>query len=362
MRYLIYVTFSDIYGVNGFKTQGAFHLMSFSGRLLRSFSRVIFLLALAFAGMWIAFSRPAIWLSQESRKETTMVNSSILKAHVQALCADFFPRDHRHPDNLFRAANYIHAHFRQSGAVVYEHSYEVEGLHYKNILAEYGPDSPSVIIVGAHYDAVTGTPGADDNASGVAGLLELARLLSNTPLSSRVILAAYTLEEPPFFGSSFMGSAVHARVLKEENVEVRLMICFEMIGFFNDAPHSQKYPLPFLKLYYPSTGNFIGIVDHFFSTRAGQMKCWMRRAVDLPVYSINAPKWLPGIDWSDHANFWKQGFPAVMITDTAFYRNDAYHSPLDTPEKLDYERMARVVEGVHGYVAHLAGQTKPIEN
>lgn len=328
--------------------------MAFAGRLTRFIFRIAILLMIMLAGMWIAFSRP-VWLDREHWKESAVVNPSALKQHVERLCADFFPRDHRHPENLFRAAGYIRNQFQQSGAVVYDHSYEVEGLHYRNVMGEYGPESPAVIIVGAHYDAVSGTPGADDNASGVAGLLELARLLSNTSLSSRVILAAYTLEEPPYFASDLMGSAVHARVLKDDKIHVKLMICFEMIGYFSDEPDSQQYPLPFLNLYYPSAGNFIGIVDHFFSTQAWAMKRWMQKTIDLPVYSINAPKWLPGVDWSDHMNFWKQGYPAVMITDTAFYRNDAYHSADDTPEKLDYERMAKVVEGVHSYVAHLAG-------
>jgi Zn-dependent M28 family amino/carboxypeptidase len=327
--------------------------MAVAGRLTRSIFRVAILLLVALAGMWVAFSRP-MWPEREIREESVVVNPSALKQHVEVLCADFFPRDHRHPENLFRAAGYIHRQFKQSGAVVYEHSYEVEGIHYKNIMAEYGPESPSVIIVGAHYDTVTGTPGADDNASGVAGLIELARLLSNAPLSSRVILCAYTLEEPPFFASDLMGSALHARALKDEHVDVKLMICFEMIGYFSDEPGSQQYPLPFLKLYYPSTGNFIGIVDQFFSTQAWRMKRWMRKTSGLPIYSINAPKWLPGVDWSDHRNFWNQGYPAVMITDTAFYRNKSYHLANDTTDRLDYDRMAKVVEGVHSYVLHLA--------
>jgi hypothetical protein len=178
--------------------------------------------------------------------------------------------------------------------------------------------------------------------------------LRNLSFSSRVILAAYTLEEPPFFGTDIMGSALHARSLKEQGADVRLMICLEMIGCFTDEPGSQKFPLPFLSLYYPTTGNFIGIVDKLFSTQAGRMKRWMRSATDLPVYSINAPAWVPGVDWSDHSSFWKQGYPAVMVTDTAFYRYDAYHTAADTPDRLDYAAMAKVVQGVYGYVMKLA--------
>lgn len=331
--------------------------MSLSGRLIRSLIRIAVLLAIAFAGMWIAVSRP-ILPDRLHRKDFAMVDPSRLKQHVKILSSDFAPRDFRHPEKLELTAVYIRKIFQQSGGEVYEHSYEVEGIPYKNVIAEYGPDSPSAIVIGAHYDAVVGTPGADDNASGVAGVLELARLFSTVSFSSKVILAAYTLEEPPFFASNLMGSAVHARALIDENVDVKLMICFEMIGYFSDTPGSQHFPIPFLKLYYPSAGNFITVVDHLFSTQAGRMKRWMQKSIDLPIYSINAPKWFPGIDWSDHKNFWDQGYPAIMITDTAFYRNEAYHSASDTSDRLDYERMAKVVQGVYTYVLHLAEGTE----
>ena len=328
--------------------------MTLLGRLIRSLFRIIVLLVMALALMWLAFSRPTV-TEREHRKDFVMANPSLLKQHVNILCSKFSPRDFHHQENLYLTAAYIFEQFKLSGADVYEHTYEVDGAGYKNVIAEYGPESPSVIIIGAHYDAVTGTPGADDNASGVAGILELARLFSTVSFPSRVILAAYTLEEPPFFASKLMGSAVHARALKEQQVGGKLMICFEMIGYFSDEPGSQQFPVPFLKLYYPTTGNFIAIVDQLFSIQAGKMKRHIRKAIDLSVYSINAPKWLPGVDWSDHLNFWKQGHPAVMITDTAFYRNEEYHSDDDTPDRLDYERMAKVVHGVYSYVLHLSG-------
>lgn len=326
--------------------------MSLTEKLIYSVACIIALLIMVLAGIWFAVARPMP--ERESRKEFTMVVPSQLKHHVEILCSDFAPRDFHHPEKLHATAAYINDIFQRSGAEVYEHSYEVEGTPYRNVVAEYGPESSSVIVVGAHYDAVVGTPGADDNASGVAGILELARLFSTVSFSTKVILAAYTLEEPPFFASDLMGSAVHARALKDEDVDVRLMISLEMIGYFSDARDSQAFPIPLLKLYYPSTGNFIAIVDQLFSTQAGRMKQWMRKAIDLPVYSINAPKWLPGVDLSDHQSFWKQGYPAVMITDTAFYRNQSYHSVTDTPDKLDYNRMAKVVQGVYSYILNLA--------
>jgi hypothetical protein len=323
-------------------------------RLGRSLGRILILLTMALAGMWVAFSRPIWVLGSAESQEYIMPETVLLRQHVEMLSTSFSPRDYRHPENLNRTAGYIRRHFEASGATVYEQPFVHDGITYKNVIAEYGPTDQPAIIVGAHYDAVVGSPGANDNASAVAGLLELARLFENISFSSRVILAAYTLEEPPFFGTDIMGSAFHAKTLKEDGVDVRLMICLEMIGCFTDEPGSQKFPLPFLSLYYPTTGNFIGIVDKLFSTQAGRMKRWMRSATDLPVYSINAPAWVPGVDWSDHSSFWKQGYPAVMVTDTAFYRYDAYHTAADTPDKLDYAAMAKVVHGVYGYVMKLA--------
>lgn len=322
-------------------------------RVVRSLGRIIILLVMALAGIWVVFARP-IGIGSAEPQERGMSDTSLLRQHVEMLSLVFSPRDYRHPENLDRTADYIRGHFENSGATVYEQPFVHEGITYKNVIAEYGPSDGPVVVVGAHYDAVVGSPGANDNASAVAGLLELARLFTDASFSSRVILAAYTLEEPPFFGTDLMGSALHARSLKEQGTDVRLMICLEMIGYFTDKPGSQKFPLPFLSLYYPTTGNFIGIVDKLFSTQAGRMKRWMRNATDLPVYSINAPAWVPGVDWSDHSSFWKQGYPAVMVTDTAFYRYDAYHTAGDTPDRLDYASMAKVVHGVYGYVMKLA--------
>lgn len=315
--------------------------------------RVSVLLVVALLVLWLFVARPMF--SEIERGPAGMeLSPADLKEHVTTLSRTFAPRDFRHPGNLDKAARYIADHFRAAGAEVYEQPYDCHGVIYKNIIAEFGPESDSVTIVGAHYDAVEGTPGADDNGSGVAGLLELARMLSDASLSSRVVLAAYALEEPPFFKSEYMGSMVHARSLREKGVRVRLMICFEMIGYFTDEPGSQQFPVPFLKLFYPSRGNFIGIVDQLFSLQAGRLKKWMRSQIKLPVCSINAPGWLPGVDWSDHGSFWKNGYPAVMITDTAFYRYSAYHGMADTADRLDYDKMAQVVYGIFTYVLHLA--------
>jgi Zn-dependent M28 family amino/carboxypeptidase len=198
-------------------------------------------------------------------------------------------------------------------------------------------------------------PGADDNASGVAGLIELAYLLGKQQLPVRVELIAYTLEEPPYFRTEHMGSAVHAAALRKEDVNVKLMICLEMIGYFSDEPRSQEFPASFFGAFYSSQGNFIAVVGRFGDgLLVRRIKGAMRGGTSLPIYSINAPTFVPGVDFSDQLNYWNAGYDAVMITDTAFFRNPNYHTAQDTADKLDYKRMAMVVEGVYAAILELA--------
>ncbi|KPJ91862.1 MAG: hypothetical protein AMJ53_10595, partial [Gammaproteobacteria bacterium SG8_11] len=234
---------------------------------------------------------------------------------------------------------------------VKEMEYTVWGIPYRNISILFGDETNERIVVGAHYDSFQGLPGADDNASGVAGLIELARILSHTQLKRSVELVAYTLEEPPYFRTPEMGSAVHAKTLKENAVDVVVMMSLEMIGYFTDEPDSQEYPMSLLKLFYPSTGNFIAVVGNLSGFGVvRKTKRAMRSAMSLPVRSLNAPGALAGVDFSDHLNFWKYDYPALMITDTAFFRNKAYHTENDTWDRLDYERMSEVVKGVYNAV------------
>jgi Zn-dependent M28 family amino/carboxypeptidase len=190
----------------------------------------------------------------------------------------------------------------------------------------------------------------------VAGLIELGRLLGETKvLGSRVDLVAFTLEEPPYYGTNHMGSWVHAAALKREGAAVRAMISLEMIGYFTDAPDSQRFPHPLLGMLYPSTGDFITVVGRVGQGAiVRQVKKAMQRATYIDVRSITAPTKLAGIDFSDHRSFWAQGYPAIMVTDTAFYRNPRYHTVKDTPDTLDYARMAKVVRGVYQVVLALS--------
>ncbi len=303
--------------------------------------------------IWFWLTQPLLSNPRASVERT--VEPARLEAHVRKLSVDLTPRDVSHIENLDLTAAYIRSEFLQLGATVLEQPYRIEGKSYRNVIARFGPETADRIVVGAHYDAAGALPGADDNASGVAGLLELARLLSQRQLTMRVELVAFTLEEPPFFGTNGMGSVIHAESLRKENVKVRAMMSLEMIGYFSDAPNSQHFPAALLQAFYPSRGNFISVVGRVGDgLLARRVKVAMRAAAPLPVYSISAPSFIPGIDFSDQKSYWANGYNAVMITDTAFYRNLNYHTEQDTPEKLDYTRMAMVVEGVFAAVLELS--------
>jgi Zn-dependent M28 family amino/carboxypeptidase len=283
------------------------------------------------------------------------VDPERLKAHVRTLSERFHPRDHRHPDNLERTAGYIAEALSRAGGRVSSEPYTAGGASYRNVIATFGPDSEERLVIGAHYDAAQGAPGADDNASGVAGLLELAAWLGEHPPPMRVDLVGYTLEEPPHFRRSTMGSKVHARGLRERGVKVRAMLSIESIGYFSDAPDSQRYPIASLRLRYPTEGHFIGVVGRT-DERAlvDQVHRAMSAASGLPAESLAAPRGLQGVDFSDHGSYWDEGYPAVMVTDTALFRNPHYHTPQDTWDTLDYARMAQVVRGVQCAVEALA--------
>ena len=208
-------------------------------------------------------------------------------------------------------------------------------------------DSSGPVIVGAHYDSVVGTVGADDNATGVAGVLELARLLQGSKLRRTVRFVLFVNEEPPCFQTDTMGSLVYARQLRRDRIPVSAMISLEMLGFYSDVPGSQKYP-PLLGLFYPGRGDFIGFAGNQESRDLVRLSIRrFRESASFPSEGVAAPADWPGVGWSDHWSFWQQQYPAIMITDTAMFRYPYYHTPLDTPNRLDFGRMARVLSGVH---------------
>jgi Zn-dependent M28 family amino/carboxypeptidase len=305
------------------------------------------------AALWILLARPVIVRSR-ANLPANPVDPHVLREHVEMLSQRLLPRDDRHPENLAKVADYIAASLKSAGARVTFEEFTVNNQLYNNVIADYGPGDGPVIVIGAHYDTAGEQPGADDNASGVAGLLELGRLLDGKRLDTKIVLAAYTLEEPPHFGTINMGSAVHAKALRRDRVEVKLMISVEMIGYYSEQQNSQGFPSALLKLFYPSAGNFIIVVDRIWSNLGARVKKSLSSVIELPVYSINAPRLIPGIDFSDHVNFWNLGYPAVMVTDTSFYRNAAYHSARDTAERLNYPNMAQVIFGIYHFIMQSA--------
>lgn len=303
------------------------------------------LLLLAILSFWITqplFSNP-------HNPSNISINPYKLQSHVEKLSKEFYPRNSNSIVNLNKTADYIKAEFEKSGGKVSVQSFEANGNTYQNVIVVFGDEAIERIVVGGHYDSAFDTPGADDNASGVAGLIELAYLLGKQKPGKQVELVAYTLEEPPFFATEKMGSYIHAKSLKENDVRVSLMISLEMIGYFSDEPNSQKFPFPLLSLLYPNRGNFAVIVGSFTNALTTRnLKSAMNSGI--PVYSANVPSFINGVDLSDHRNYWNFGYNAVMITDTAFYRNFNYHTKEDTAEKLDYVRMAKTVEGVYKFI------------
>ncbi len=274
-----------------------------------------------------------------------------LEADVQFLAALKPSRAFHNVASLNAAANYIEAEFKKAGCMPERRTFKIGDNDYHNIVCSLGPQESPRVVIGAHYDVEgDNNPGADDNAGAVAGVLELARMIGRAKpdLAHGLDLVAFSLEELPNFKSANMGSYIYAEWLVSEALEIKLMISVEMIGYFADAPGSQTYPLSFLKWFYPDRGNFIGVVGQAFDrARVARVKKLMRTDDALPVYSINAPGFVPGIDLSDHWSFWRHNLPAVMVTDTAFFRNPNYHMPSDTPDTLDYQRMALTVDGLY---------------
>lgn len=270
-----------------------------------------------------------------------------LKAHVYKLSHEIGERSIFKFGNLNRAADYITGEFRSSGYEVTFQKYNIRNRVFRNIIVtKTGVKRPGeVIILGAHYDSMRG-PGADDNASAVAGLLETARLLSGRDNGRTIKFIAFTNEEPPLFKKKSMGSSVYAKAARAAGDDIKGAVILEMIGYFSDRPRSQRHP-PGVNFFYPKTGNFIGVVGNSRSrTLIRYTASSFRRSTGLPVECAIAPDIVISIGMSDDWAFWKEGYPAVMITDTAYFRNPNYHKKTDTYDTLDYGKMAEVTRGV----------------
>ena len=282
-----------------------------------------------------------------------------LHDHLVILTRSIGERSVRYPKNLSRTADFIYSFFESIQVPVRLEPYPYRDMSVSNVVAElsFGGTPSHHYLVGAHYDSVTGTVGADDNASAVAVLLETARELQavagNRSLDLKVTFVAFALEEPPAYGTRFMGSRVYAAKARREKISLDGMICLEMVGYTCHEPGCQHYPFPLTFFGYPKEGNFIGIVGNIGSRSfSRKLVKSFHRNPGLPVVSLSVPLdgWiLPAVRLSDHASFWDKGFPAVMVTDSAFFRNPHYHLPSDTMDKLDLDFMAELVKSLVGF-------------
>lgn len=284
-----------------------------------------------------------------SNKEWQIIRSNLYDT-VKYLSNNIGQRSVFDLARLNQAASYIEERLSSIGYLVERQAFEFNGNQYFNIIVEIKGKDPNKrpLIIGAHYDTVVGTPGADDNASGVAVLLELARLCHLSEPERDIIFVAFSLEEPPVFMTSRMGSFIFAEKLKHRGINIEGMISLEMLGYYSDQKGSQIYPLSVFRFFYPDKGNFIAFVGNVASRSFTKGFVHTFRSVStFPVETLNAPSLILGVDFSDHRSFWKFGYPAFMITDTAFYRNPNYHGPGDELSTIDYERMEELTIGLY---------------
>lgn len=271
-----------------------------------------------------------------------------IKNHLKNLTKTPSFRNHQNIEQLNTIAKYIKTDFLKYSDSVSFQEYAVDGKIYKNVICSFGTENQQRIIIGAHYDVCGDQEGADDNASGVVGLLELARQLKGQKLNKRIDLVAYTLEEPPYFRTEYMGSYIHAKYLSDHKIDIFGMLSIEMIGYFKDEKKSQDYLLKILSWFYGNKGDYITLVNKFGKGKfARQFSRNFKKAETIKTKKFTGPKVLPGIDFSDHLNYWNFGYSAMMITDTSFYRNKNYHQKTDTMETLDIHRMKKVIDGIY---------------
>ena len=276
--------------------------------------------------------------------------------HVEFLTNLYPPRNHENIESLEEAASYIEGEFGKLDCTVESQYFTAEGREYRNVIASFNRCMKKRLIVGAHYDVCNDTPGADDNASAVAGLLECARLLDEQKpaLDYRIDFVSFCLEEPPYFRTPDMGSVVHARSLLPYRNDIMGMICLDMIGCFSDEPGSQDIPLKDLRKIFPDTGNFIIVAGRSHQKRfAETVTDLIREKCSVPAFTVTDPRLNSVLELSDHLNYWNYGFNAVMVNDTAMLRNKNYHKEGDTIEKLDFGKMAEVVNGCYHAIKNI---------
>lgn len=284
-----------------------------------------------------------------------------LRLHVDRLAGLIGPRVYEKPKSIEAAMGYIRGQWAQMQQEIVEEPFDALGVTAKNLIVERQGHSQAseIILLGAHYDTVSTTPGADDNASAVAVLLEVSRLLKDHTAKRTARYVAFACEEPPYFNLDSMGSQHHARMARKRGENIIGMLCLEMVGYFSDEPGSQKIPRTIpkaIRWLFPSRGNFLAAVGNLASWKlAYRFRFGFKRGTRLGLFSICLPEKVGEIRLSDNSSFWDQGYPALMLTDTSFLRNPHYHQPTDTPETLDYARMTEVTLGVAAAMKRLLG-------
>ena len=283
---------------------------------------------------------------------------SELRNHLVTLASDIGERNVWRFSALQRAAEYIEAQFRRYGYAPSRQTYDVSRLPVSNIEATLRPAAGAtdeIIVLGAHYDTVGGCPGANDNGTGIAALLDLARRFAERPQARAIRFVAFVNEEPPFFQTGQMGSVVHANAARARGDRIVGMLSLETMGYYSTEAGSQQYPVDEMRGVYPDVGNFIGFVSNVESRALldAAARAFTSRAT-VPLQAAAMPAGLPGAGWSDHWSFWQAGYPALMVTDTAPWRYPHYHTAEDTPDKIDFEKFADVVNGLEAVIEALA--------
>jgi Zn-dependent M28 family amino/carboxypeptidase len=283
-----------------------------------------------------------------------------LKQNVQTLACEIGKRNYRYYKNLVAANDFLSASFASAGYQVKKHPITIDNRTYYNLEVEIPGTTRAeeIVIIGAHYDSVFHSPGANDNGTGAAAVVELARLFADKKPTRTLRFVEFVNEEPPFFQTQNMGSLVYAQGCKQRQEKIVAMLSLETMGYYSDEIGSQKYPIP-LGAIYPLQGNFIGFVSNIASlSLVRDVIASFRSHTQFPSEGAALPGIIPGVGWSDQWSFWQQGYPALMVTDTAPFRYPYYHTPEDTPDKVDFERTARVVAGLEHVIADLSGLSR----
>jgi hypothetical protein len=328
-------------------------------RILFSALRILIAVAVVFALFWwfgVRMPGRNIWNAPPLSSAEIELRGELI-ADVQTLAGQIGERNMEYYPQLNAAADFIENSFSSAGLQPRRDSYDLRGRVCHNIEAEIRGARLGIILIGAHYDSVFGSPGANDNGSGVAAILALARRFAGKPLQRTLRFVAFVNEEPPYFLTEQMGSFVYAGRCKARGDQISAMISLETIGYFSDAPHSQTYPAPGLGVFYPKIGNFIGFVSNVPSRPLlRRVIALFREDAKIPSEGAALPAFIPGVSWSDQWSFWQHGYPGIMITDTAPFRYPYYHGSTDTPDKLDYDRFTLVVSGMEKVIEQLVNQ------